>query len=80
MRKRKDGGIPYDQTPMENAFFGQPEDCFDLINQYGTYNVQRTNESENLFPMIAQGLPEAWTDMAVGKDGLEEENEEGTPR
>ena len=42
-------GFSYDPTPMTHAFPGQPEDCFDLVNQYGTYNIQRT--------AIAQGLP-----------------------
>ena len=55
--KRKDPGIPYDETPRINPYFGQPEDCFDLINCYGTYNIQRTAESENEYPAIAQGLP-----------------------
>ena len=29
-------GFSYDPTPMTHAFPGQPEDCFDLVNQYGT--------------------------------------------
>ena len=53
----KDRGIPYDETPSANPYFGQPEDCFDLINCYGTYNIQRTADSENQYPAIAQGLP-----------------------
>ncbi len=32
-------------------------DAFDLINKYGTYEVQDTAHTSNLFPMIAQGLP-----------------------
>ena len=50
-------GFSYDPTPMTHAFPGQPEDCFDLVNQYGTYNIQRTADTENFFPAIAQGLP-----------------------
>ena len=41
---------------MTHPFPGQPEDCFDLVNQYGTYNIQRTADTENFFPAIAQGL------------------------
>ena len=26
----------YDPTPMNHAFPGQPDDCFDMVNQYGT--------------------------------------------
>ena len=29
----------YDPTPMNHAFPGQPDDCFDMVNQYGTYNI-----------------------------------------
>lgn len=32
-------------------------DSFDLVNKYGTYNIQDTADTSNLFPMIAQGLP-----------------------
>lgn len=32
-------------------------DAFDLVNKYGTYEVQDTDDTSNLFPMIAQGLP-----------------------
>ncbi len=35
---------------------GWPEGRDDVINKYGTYEVQRTNGMENLYPMIAQGL------------------------
>lgn len=57
---------------MNNPFFGQPEDTFELINKYGTYNIQPTNEQENMFPMVTQGLPKKWRDMAVEKQDLEE--------
>lgn len=78
MKKRKDRGIPYDPTPMGNAFFGSPEDCFALINRYGTYNIQPTADADSLFPMIAHGMPEAWEDFAVGKEKLEEQPPEET--
>ena len=35
---------------------GWPEGDDDVINKYGTYEVQRTNGVENPYPMIAQGL------------------------
>ena len=63
-------GSPYDTTPMMNPFFGQPEDTFDLINKYGTYNIQPTNEQENPFPAIAQALPTQERDKEVTKDDL----------
>ena len=69
--KRKDVGLPRDMTPMLKARFGQPNDCADLINKYGTYNIQPTADTETLFPMIAPGLPEEWKRMAIGKSELE---------
>ena len=51
-------GMPYHPTPSSTPIFGQPADCYDMVNKYGTYNIQPTNESENEFPAIAQGLPD----------------------
>lgn len=36
---------------------GQPDDDDDVINKYGTYEVQRTCDTGSEYPMIAQGLP-----------------------
>lgn len=47
------------------------DDCADLVNKYGTYNIQPTSDTENLFPLIAPGLPEQWKRMAVGKKDVE---------
>lgn len=41
--------------PMERKP-GWPEGDDDVINKYGTYEVQRTTGMENPYPMIAQGL------------------------
>lgn len=35
----------------------QPNTSFELINKYGTYEIQPTADSDNEFPKIAQGLP-----------------------
>ena len=71
MPDRFDDGKPVDETPMLHPFFGQPESAFDLVNKYGTYNIQPTNEQENPFPAIAQGMPKAWRDNVVTKSALE---------
>ena len=47
----------YDPTPMNHEFPGQPEDCFDMVNQSGTYNVPRTADTDNIYPASAQGMP-----------------------
>lgn len=35
---------------------GWPDGEDDVINKYGTYEIQRTNGMENTYPMIAQGI------------------------
>ncbi len=62
---------PFDDTPMLRPHFGQPEDVSDLVNKYGTYNIQPTNEQENAFPMIAQALPTQWRDMEIHRKDLQ---------
>ena len=68
---RIDPGRAYDRAPMLKALCCQPDDCADLVNMYGTYNIQPTSDTENLFPLIAPGLPEQWKRMAVGKKDVE---------
>ena len=74
MQNRKKAGFPYDATPDIHHFSGSPESCFDLVNQYGTYNIQPTADTENVFPLIAPGLPHAWKEMRLGKDDLKQES------
>lgn len=57
MKSKDKKKFPYSETPTLNAFPGEPEDCFDIVNRYGTYEIQRTADTENFFPAIAQGLP-----------------------
>ena len=66
MRKKK-----FPERPSAEAYFGQPDSCADLVNQYGTYNIQPTADADNLFPLIANGLPEEWTNRKIGKEEQE---------
>lgn len=34
---------------------GMPESAFEMVNFYGTYEIQPTAETDNLYPVIAQG-------------------------
>lgn len=45
------------KTLSADAINSQPETAFELINKYGTYEIQPTNDSDHDFPKIAQGLP-----------------------
>ncbi len=40
------------------AVSGRPENVSELINKYGTYEIQPTADTDNPFPKISQGLPE----------------------
>ena len=67
--------FPYSPTPMVNHFPGNAEDCFDLVNQYGTYEIQRTADTGNFFPAIAQGLPKD-THFKIGRTELDKFSKE----
>ena len=49
--------MKYDPTPSVTPIPGQPEDATEQVNKFGTYNIQPTADTANLFPAIAQGLP-----------------------
>lgn len=36
---------------------GNPLTAQEMVNKYGTYNIQPTADTDNAFPKIAQGLP-----------------------
>lgn len=71
MPKRR-SGFPYDATPDVHQFRGVPESCFDMVNMYGTYNIQPTCDTPNLFPLIGPGLPRRWREMQLGKQELDD--------
>lgn len=54
---------------------GYPDGTDDLINKYGTYEVQPTNGEENDFPQIAQGM--SWQERArlLGAEALRRHGE-----
>lgn len=53
MKKKKD-----EKTLSESTYeCGDAETVFELINKYGTYEIQPTADTDNPFPKIAQGLP-----------------------
>ena len=63
--------FPHDATPDVHSFSSPPENVRELINMYGTYNIQPTADTENVFPLIAPGLPKAYRHMKLDKDDLE---------
>ena len=71
MSKKKNKGFPGDATPDVHHFGGIPQDCFDMVNMYGTYNIQPTANTENVFPLIAPGLPKEYRHMKLDKADVE---------
>ena len=69
---KKSSGFPYDATPDVHQFRGVPENCFDLVNRYGTYNIQPTSDTENLFPLVGPALPRRWRGLHIGKPEIED--------
>lgn len=69
--KRK---LPHDATPDVHAFHAPPETIRDIINGWGTYNIQATADTENLFPLIGPGLPVQWKNRKLTKDDLEKDS------
>ena len=49
---------------------GEPETVTEILNKYGTYEVQDTADTENEFPAIAQGLPNEKEKTSIDKKKL----------
>ena len=56
MKKQKKQKV--DMEISVQSIGGEPETSFDLIRKYGTYEIQPTADTTNLFPTIAQGFPD----------------------
>ena len=45
--------IPYPSEEMRvKPVLGEPVDVWDQVNKYGTYEVQDTTDTDNVFPLI----------------------------
>lgn len=66
--------LPHDATPDVHEFHAPPEDIHDIINGWGTYNIQATANTENTFPLIGPGLPKKWKDREIGKEDMENQS------
>lgn len=59
MKKPAKNLIKDPETPSSNDYSDYPEDSFDLVNKFGTYEIQPTADTSNIFPTVAQGLQKA---------------------
>ena len=48
---------PRRDVPSTDPVTTEAFTVFDLVNKYGTYNIQPTADTDHAFPKIAQGLP-----------------------
>lgn len=55
-----DRGLPDVESPAVQGIYGQPDSAWEMVNRYGTYEIQPTCDTDNLYPMIMQGLPRQW--------------------
>ncbi len=58
MKNEKEKFPHYKELEESTTYFpDSPETPYEMVNKYGTYEIQPTAETENSFPTIAQGLP-----------------------
>ena len=62
-----------EKTPSLRNVPGDPVTAWDMVNKYGTYNIQRTADTENTFPLISHALPTQWRGMHLDKYDLEKQ-------
>ena len=58
--------LPHPDEEMRvNPVLGEPVDVWDQVNKYGTYQVQDTMDTDNVFPCIGyEGSGDACVDAA----------------
>ena len=60
---------PDDIELRVNPVLGEPVDVWDQINKYGTYEVQDTTDTDNVFPCIGyEGSWQACLDLPQVKE------------
>lgn len=55
IKAKKSDKAHKEQNSTVNAG-AMPDTAFDLVNRYGTYEIQATADSGNIYPLIAQGF------------------------
>lgn len=56
-KEKKPEILPYISDPQVQQIIGQPDSTWEMVNRYGTYEVQATQDTDNIYPAIAQGYP-----------------------
>lgn len=48
----------FSETPSTVEQNGLPENCSEMVNYFGTYEIQQTQNASNTYPAIGQGISE----------------------
>ena len=57
--------LPHPDETAVTPVLGKPTDVWEQVNKYGTYEVQDTVETDNVFPTIGyEGSAQSCVDMA----------------
>lgn len=69
-KKEEHLDYPDCESPALLDIPGDPGSAFEMINKYGTYEIQPTSDADHKYPSIHQGLPTQWKDMWESKEEL----------
>ena len=64
MSKKKDFHTEFSSIPIAD----QPRNVSELINKYGTYEIQPTADTSNEYPAIAQGLAKKYKNIRENQE------------
>ena len=53
--------------PRIHQIPGDPASAWEMVNKYGTYNIQPTSDADHQYPSIHQGLPTQWKHLRQSK-------------
>lgn len=56
--------------PRVHQIPGDPGSAWEMVNKYGTYNIQPTSDADHQYPSIHQGLPAQWKNLHQSKTDL----------
>ena len=54
MKKKRTSHKRFDESTANIQ--GNPKSVYGMLNKYGTYEIQPTADTDNVFPAISQGL------------------------
>ncbi len=75
MKNEKSKNINGERLEESVAYIpDSPETPYEMVNKYGTYEIQPTAETENAFPTIAQGKAKKGKKPTIKRTGNPKKN------